>query len=257
MMAPESKALHGMMAIGAALVAAMAFGFGDPASARGSLRQVFAMGRAQDGRSASPQVARFLIDEGGGFVLDRREKRPLLKFDDSPEIFVLQTTAGPRGDTLFKNDVDETMLRATKLGGMTVFTPRRPAGSAATLTGAGPPLRLSPLGPMVLYQRLFQASVRSSRAAQHLIGYDAPDADATSDALIADAALIAVEAMVSISARPDGKTLLSRIGKIAFIKSGKPSVKLDGGVLIITVTPELGVAGRPSSRRILRAAGVR
>lgn len=258
-MAPESKALHGMMAIAAALVASIACGFGDPAqAARGSIREAFAALRGDDARSsATPQVARFMIDEGGGFVLDRRDKRPLLKFDDSPEIWVLQASPGPRGDIIYKNDAGEPMLRATKLGGMTVFTPRRPAGSAAALAGASPPLRFPSLGPIVLYQRLFQASVRASRAAQHLIGFEAPDADAGSDALIADAAIIAVEAMVTISARPDGKTLLSRVGKIAFIEGGKPAVGLQSGVLTITIAPSQGVAGRPSSRRILRAIGGR
>ncbi|HZZ37188.1 MAG TPA: DUF4908 domain-containing protein [Caulobacteraceae bacterium] len=257
-MAPESRALHGKMAIGAALLASIAFGFGAPAlAARGSLREALAI-RNEDGRqAATPQVARYMIDEGGNFVLDRHDKRPLLKFDDSPEIWVLQATPGPRGDIIYKNDAGEPMLRATKLGGMTVFTQRRPAGSAAALAGASQPLRLPALGPVVLYNRLFQASVRASRAAQHLIGFEAPDADATSDALIADAAIIAVEALVTVAARPDGRTLLSRVSKIAFVEGGKPAVALQSGVLTITVAPSQGVAGRPSSRRILRATGVR
>ncbi len=158
--------------IAAALIAALACGFARTAEAAG--RRV----RVEEGRgSPAPAVARYAIDEGGDFVLDREARQALVKFSDSQEIWVLSPFRGPRGDIIYKNDVDEPMLRATKLGGMTVFTVRRPEGAAAALIGPGIPIRLPSLGPVVLYQRLYQASVRTSRAAQHLVGFDAPDAD--------------------------------------------------------------------------------
>ena len=258
-MAPARRALHGKSAIAAALVAGMAFGFVQPcAAAPALLRNALGLDRMDEGRaSASPQVARYMIDEGGQFVLDRSTSRPLLKFDDSPEIWVLSQARGPRGDIIYKNDLGETVLRATRLGGMTVFTARRPAGSAAALAGATAPLRMPTLGPVVLYQRLFQASVRATRAAQHLVEFEAPDADAYSDALIADAAVITVEAFVTMANQGDGRQLLSRVGKIAFVEGAKPSATFQGAVLTITVSPKDGIAGRPSSRRILRAVSSR
>jgi hypothetical protein len=260
-MAPESKALQGVMVIVAALVATLAMGFRNPAlAAPGSLREAFANAVRGDGArsSATPIVARYIIDEGGGFVLDRREKKPLLKFDDSSEIWVLQPMAAPRGDTIYKNDAGEQMLRATKLGGMTVFTQRRLTGSAAAMAGVAQPLHLSPLGAVGLYQRFFQASVRASRSAQHLIGFEtADDAESSTVALFADSAAVAVEAVVSIASRPDGKPLLARIGKVVFLTGAKPQAALQNGVLLITVAPSQGIAGRPSSRRIQRAVGVK
>jgi hypothetical protein len=212
----------------------------------------------RDGRAASaPLVARYEIDEGGEFILDRAARQALVKFSDSPEIWVLSPLRGPRGDMIYKNDVDEPMLRATKLGGMTVFTPHRPDGAAAAPVGPGSPLRLFPLGPVVLYDRLYQASVRTSRAAQHEIGFIAPDADATSDSLIADTAWNVVEAMISLSERPRGRAILARLGSIAITAGARSSIALRGRVVAITINPALGYAGRPSSERILQALGAR
>ncbi len=209
------------------------------------------------GREAAPMVARYVIDEGGVFILDRTQAHPLLKFDDSPEVWVLWPSRGPRGDIIYRNDVGEPMLRATRLGGMTVFTARRPMGSAAALAGAGTSIKTGPIGPFVLYNRLYQASVRVSRAAQHTIGFEAPDTGKESDNLIADAAMVAVEAFIGMAAHPEARSALARVAKISFVEGPKPNAVVAGGVLTITVDAAEGVAGRPSSRRIMKCMGMR
>src|ERR1700679_3713170 len=142
----------------------------------------------------TPAIGRYETDEGGVFIFDRSAPRPLLKFEDDPEIWVLQPAPGPRGDVIYRNDLGEEMLRATSLGGMTVFTEKRPDGSPAALDGASPPLRIAPLSPAALFSRFYQASVRASRAAQHQIEFETrEDAEATTAAAIADAALVASE----------------------------------------------------------------
>jgi hypothetical protein len=105
----------------------------------------------------APAVARYVSEDGDGFVLDRTQPKPLLKFDNNPEVWALAPHPGPRGDTIYKNDLGEPVLRATRLGGVTVFTDQRPGGSAAALAGGGPALRLSPLGPQALLERLADA----------------------------------------------------------------------------------------------------
>lgn len=260
MMAPESKALQTVMVLAAALAAVIAWGFLRPAyaGAPATLREAYASFRGLERSNPTPQVARYLIDEGGGFVLDRREKKALLKFDDNIEIWVLQPAPGPRGDTIFKNDAGDMMLRATKLGGMTVFTAKRTTGSAAAYSGPAQPLHLAAMGPGSLFQRFFQASVRASRGAQHLIGFETnEDAEPTTVAVIADAAVVTVEAIVNIAARPDGRPMLARIAKVVLAVGPKPQAELrKGGILLVTVNPGQGIAGRPSSRRIQKAIGV-
>ena len=100
-------------------------------------------------------------DNDPAFVLDRSTVKPLLKFDDDLEIWALQPAPGPRGDVIYRNDVGDPMVRATRLGGMTVFTPKRPDGSAAAFEGASAPLRVPPLSPQALFRIFYQASIRA------------------------------------------------------------------------------------------------
>src|SRR5581483_8220750 len=169
-MAAAFKALRLALTLAAGLAAA-ALATASPAGPP-SLREAFLGSRmAESRKSAPPIVGRYQADDGGFFVLDRSAPRPLLKFDDSPEIWVLAPGAGPRGDTIYRNDLGEPMVRTTKLGGMTVFTEKRPEGSAAAFEGSSSPLRIPPLSPVALYNRFYQASVRATRAAQHQVGF--------------------------------------------------------------------------------------
>jgi hypothetical protein len=145
------------------------------------------------------------------------------------------------------------VLRATRLGGVTLFTDQRPAGSAAALSGGGIPLRLNPLGPQALLERLAQASARASRAARRLIPFEA-EATPASSALIADSAMVTSEAVVRMTKRADSRRLLDRIAKVRLVEGRRASAQLAQGVLEVTVAPPQGVAGRPSSDRIVQVA---
>ncbi len=68
------------------------------------------------------------IDGSTGFVLDRSHDEPVLKFDSSLEMFILQDVPGPRGDTIYKLDNGFAVLRHTNLGGMILFDDLRPEG---------------------------------------------------------------------------------------------------------------------------------
>jgi hypothetical protein len=73
-----------------------------------------------------------------------------MKFDRSPEVWVLRAQPAPRGDILYLNDLGEPILRANRTGGLTVFTFDRPEGLPVALSGAGQTLRMTPLGPQQL-----------------------------------------------------------------------------------------------------------
>ncbi|MGA0605494.1 DUF4908 domain-containing protein [Phenylobacterium sp. VNQ135] len=237
-----------------ALLAALAAGFAQPSFAQEGLRQGLFGKHGGSGRhAASPPIARYVSEDGQTFVLDRTQGRPLLKFEDSPEVWALQPMPAPRGDVIYKNDLGEPVLRATRLGGVTLFTDQRPAGAAAALAGDGSPLRLAPLGPQALLERLAQASLRASRAARRPILFEA-EATPNSSALIADAATVTSVAVVRMSRRKDGRTMLSQFRKVLLVEGKKASAVIDDQVLRITVSPSQGLAGRPSSDRIIRVA---
>ena len=207
------------------------------------------------GEKPTPITARYEMDDGGAFVFDRSTTKPLLKFDDDSEIWVLDPAPGPRGDVIYRNDLGEPMLRKTRLGGMTVFTQKRPDGSAAALDGPTAPLRIAPMSPGALYNRFYQASIRVSRAAQHLIGFETrEDADPTTAGYFADAVTVTAEALVEISALPGGKVGLSHLTDVLIAVGPKAGASLQRGVLTVTIVTGEGFFGRPSSRRIERVA---
>ncbi len=215
---------------------------------------VFGSAPPTDERQAgSPMVAHFEVDAGSSFVLDRRfGDTVLMRFDGSPEIWALRPSAGPRGDVIYKNDLGEAMLRSTRLGGLTLFTPDRPQGSAVAMAGQAPglhPITVSGMG--ALLQVFAQASARAGRAAQHLISFEAVDIEAGTESLLADAAILTAEAFQQVAGdNGEGRSKVARFNKVQFDQAKKVEVRIKGAVVQINVAPSEGLNGRPSSRRI-------
>jgi hypothetical protein len=229
-----------------------------PASAQIGLRSgLFGEPAGGPGRASPPAVARYVSQSGDGFILDRTQTRPLLKFDGSPELWVLRPQPAPRGDVIYKNDLGEPVLRVTRLGGLTLFTPDRPGGSPVALAGGGQPLRLRSLTPQALLERLLQASIRASRAAGRTIEFSAPNATPGSSALLADAASVTAFAVERIAQKPQGRAILLRVNRVSLVEGRKAEALLRKGEIRITISATDGIAGRPSSDRILAAAGAR
>lgn len=222
-----------------------------------TLRDALFGGRhADDGRRLDvPIIARFASDDGDSFVLDRSQASPLLRFDDHREIWVLSPSRAARGDMIYKNDAGRPVLRATQTGGLTLFTLNRPAGAAVALEGKAPPVRLiiGPMPPNALLQRLAQASARASRAAQKLITFDAEDVTPESSYLYADTAAIAADAVVQVAKRSDSKGLMTHLSRVRLIEGRRVEVRQKGPDLQITIVIDDGLAGRPSSERIVKA----
>ena len=202
---------------------------------------------------------RYVPSEGETFFVDRGSSGALLlRFGDSPEVWALRPVAGPRGDIIYKDDAGEDVLRATRLGGLTLFTSERPGGAPAAYAGDGPTIRPVAIGGAnALFQTLVQSSIRASRAAQHLIVFEAPDLSprdttATASAILADAASVTAEAFTRLAGRgPTGRTVVARVARVQFQTGRDAEARSSGTVVTITVSPEKGFAGRPSSARII------
>jgi hypothetical protein len=57
-----------------------------------------------------------------------------------------------------------------------------------------------------------------------------------------------------MSRRPDGRAVLARFKQVRLAEGRRAGVMLTRGALQVTVAPGLGLAGRPSSERILAVA---
>jgi hypothetical protein len=203
-----------------------------------------------------PAVARFEGDNGAEFILDRTGgARALLQFDGDPEIWALTATPGPHGDIIYRNDMGQPMLRSTRLGGVTLFTPGRPSGMPAAFVGEGTAPRTPPvLGPDALLQLEIHAALRATHAAQHSVSFDATHdfVTPTSEVVFAEAFIITAQAFVRVvqTTKP-GQSAISRITVVRFVTGPQPDAALKGPEMRITVAPDLGVAGRPSSGRLI------
>jgi hypothetical protein len=250
-MASTPRALEGWFALVAALAATGCLGFTPLAiTAPAWVKNALTLGRS-DQMHSIPATARFSTDEGGWFILDRSHRPALLRFESDPDVvWVVSPSRGPRGDILFKDDVGDVLLRVTKLGGVTVFTDRRPTGAAATLEGKAQPIHALPVGLSTLFQRMALASARCTRVTHHLVAFDAPDADARSAPALASAAILSMNAVVSAAGHAQGRATETHLGRVMLIRGPRSGATLQRGTLTIVVNPGDGFSGLPSSARI-------
>lgn len=256
-----------------AVLAAVAAGLGGwLAPPRAAAFDMMAQGRAtftlavsQDGslrdrlfgrdRHEVPAVGRFTSQGGPAFVLDQSGARPLLRFEGSNEIWVLRPAAGVRGDIYYRNDVGEVVLRETRLGGLTLYTNSTPGGVPCAPRGAAERLTLRDFTVGALFRHLLREAARGGLAG----GRGTLEINATADdapgvpAVLADAATVAVDALVRTASSDVGRQRAASIALIEIEVGASPEVRREGSTLRITVTPRLGVAGRPSSARVARA----
>jgi hypothetical protein len=116
-------------------------------------------------------------------------------------------------------------------------------GSLAAATG---------VGTRSLMGAFYEASVRASRAAGHLVSFEThTDARAATAAAFAAAARAASEAIEGVAGQPGGKCVMARVSGVAIEEGVAPAATLAAGVLTVVVAP--GRAGTPSAMLIERA----
>jgi hypothetical protein len=207
---------------------------------------------SQDGReSKTPKYAHFRTQNGEGFIMDASRDDVLVRFDNDNEIYALTPFMGPKGDIIFKNDVGESVLKVTRWGGFTLFTPKNPGGEAVAVTGTAEPFVPGHITPALLFQHLARASRQASQSANHLIPYDATVSTPGADYLFADAATVTTDAIISVAQNKNGGNLLAAVKEVRLIEGRPPSIKLIDGVLELKLDTRRGMwGGRPSSKRI-------
>jgi hypothetical protein len=237
------------------LVAAAVLGASLPAYAEPLLHNLNPYGESRG--AANPPVARYVTSVGRrSFIFDRAAIAPeaLLRFDDDPEVWVLEPSPAPGGGKIYRNDAGDRVLQVTSLGGLTLYI-GTPEGVPVSILGDAEELALPPFLPNgVMLQRQPQASEKCSRTAQHPVTVDAINMTPTTSPLFLDAMIVATDAVVSLGRRKDAKPFLSKLDRVLFITGAKPDVSFSGSVLTITLAPGKGYAGRPSSNRIIKAA---
>lgn len=199
----------------------------------------------------APSVGRYVSESGEAFTLDRSGQRPLLRFDARDETWVLRPTPAPRGDVIYRNDAGQQLLRMAPGGGITVFTTRAPGGSPASFTGPGQSLTPPTMGPLQLWQLMARRSAMISEATGRLISINL-DGE-RSEALCVEALIVTTDAVIRMARSPSTRASLNRLRTIVITEGRRSSVTFAGGVLTVELDPDQGMAGRPSSARVIRA----
>lgn len=198
-----------------------------------------------------PPVGRYVTESGEGFILDRSGRHPLLRFERRDETWVLRPSAAPRGDVIYRNDAGEQVLRVTPNGGMTVYTPRAPGGSPASFTGSGQSLTPPTLGPILLFRLMAQRSAMVSEVVGRLVEVNLEGDQ--SESLCVEALIVTTEAVIRIARSPTARQYVADLRSITVIEGSRTSVTYARGRLTVVVNPREGMAGRPSSARVIRA----
>ena len=198
-----------------------------------------------------PPPGRYVSEGGPAFILDRSGTRILMRFERGTEIWSLRATPAPRGDMIYRNDAGDQVLRVTTGGGITVYTTRTPGGSPVSL--AGPPVSLEPpsLGPVQMFNLMTRRSSLVSEAMGRLVRINVFGEE--SEALCIEALIVTTDAVVRIARSPSARPFLDRLRSITVVEGSRASVSYSQGDLRVVVDPRRGIAGRPSSARVIRA----
>ena len=202
---------------------------------------------------AMPEPGRYVTDSGAAFTLDQSGSRPLVRFGESSEVWVLRPMPAPRGDIVYRNDQGDVVMRSTPSGGLTLYTSRAPSGEPASLEGPGQSLRRPALSPIQLVNYMVRQSDVASRAVGHLVVFQAEEITPGSETLVAEAAFAAVEALSRMARASNFRDQARRVRRINITEGPRNDAVLSGATLTITVDPRQGPAGRPSSARVVRA----
>ena len=199
----------------------------------------------------TPPPGRYVSEAGQTFILDRAGSLTLLRFERSTETWALRPSSAPRGDTIYRNDAGDQVLRVTTGDGIPVYTTRTPGGSPVSL--AGPPVSLEPpsLGPVQMFNLMTRRSSLVSEAMGRLVRINVFGEE--SEALCIEALIVTTDAVVRIARSPSARPFLDRLRSITVVEGPRASVTYSSGDLRVVVDPRRGIAGRPSSARVIRA----
>ena len=217
----------------------------------------------------------FQIGQNGAFIRhhcsqgDQSFECALLEGAPEEEVFWLSATRSPRGDVIYKDDNDQSVLRVTATGGATLFSPTtgvearvKTASQAsyalrgeAVLPATGNNPTLSP--DYVTYswadRRMRKASQLLSLRHNLLFSFELKVNRYGNHVVLSEAIMNMVKALDEVASDELGKRVLSeRLDTIIFQQSVSAGLIFEDGRITVLYNPDKGVSGRSSSKAIVR-----
>jgi hypothetical protein len=221
-----------------------------------SLREALMGKSSADGRGeddSQPAVGRYEAGDGEHFIFDRTGAVALLRFEHSEEVWALRASSAPGGDVIYRNDLNEPVLRLTRQCGVTLYTSRWPQGEPVAFVTAEPAARPPRVSPATLVQTANIATVRIGRAIGRPSFLLKVEGQEGTEFIFADTIAVVADTLIKMASFAQGRPYARGVRQVHIHPGKKMEVKYRGGVLDVTVRPQDGIAGRPSSSRIARS----
>lgn len=243
----------GLLVARAALAAAV-LGFSAPAFAQQSPPASSApFAQAGSGRAvAQPSQSATRYEDAASqrsFVLEQRGREAIVKYEDSPEVMVLEAIPAQRGDTFLRNDAGQVMFRLTEQGNLVSYVDNK-NGAPAAMAGLVAPLNAPPMTASLNEMRVNAASRLSK-----LAGHDVTIFGAAEFANNEQWAAEALSAMVRGVERSNGLAgrVAAKLNAVRLVSARSASVTFRDGELVLGINPAEGYLGLPTSEAVAQA----
>lgn len=193
------------------------------------------------------------------FTLNAANGYYLLRFENSPEVFVLYAGPGSLGGRLLRYDSGETAMRVAGWGGITLYTDAQPGGLPAVRTGDS----VSPALPNVSLSDIQNAADDESEHLAYVrnihgtfkADFEAMAGGANLRALSFDTMENTARGIERFTASREARQLFADHVEVVRVTTtgSRPTIRIAGKELTVTFNPARGYAGRASSRAIARA----
>jgi hypothetical protein len=194
------------------------------------------------------------------FTLQPYGDKYLLRFDDSPENFVLYSDRVALGGRELKYDTGALALKISVWGGLTLYTQEAPGGLPANRIGdATSPPRIV-VSPASLTTALSDEENHIAYVQQLKLHFSVDASILTENddvrAYAFDTLVNSERGIERVIATPAGRTaFMRRFNAVRIVEGDKPTIAISGRTLLVSFVPSAGPAGRASSRAIAFSLG--
>ena len=184
-------------------------------------------------------------DGRGRFIFDRTNQPALLWTEGSMEVHAAYRGRAAGGGEVWRTDTDRIILRVSNLGGWTYFPPDRPEGVLVDPMGRARTLVAAPAGPDEL-----QGAAEDMVSVLARVSRNEVSAELTSLTPDQNPYIIDAMAMIAYAAEAAPRRALRDMEIVRIGVGEAPRASFDGRTLDVSVAPQMGYGGRPSSEAI-------
>lgn len=242
------------LGVGAGVACALAIGLASaPAAMAQNRESAIARSFADMPPQEAPPASFYSTMDGHRFLLQRvGEHLALVRFEGMAEIYPLRVEWGAGNVESYLTDTGHILLRERSDGAMTLYRDIKSLGEPVQLIGGSAPVPPPQAPQGGLRAKLEALAQKAARALGRPLHFEAPEEPSGPQAsgVMADAAERAAQSLASAPAQVVVRRVVIRVGD-------RPDALVVNESLTITVAPQMGYAGRPSSDYILaRVSGV-